>query len=83
MLASAGEDLDPDTFLQKRRDLDQAASLLNGERAAWAATLRDRLMVGPGADLGRVVSLTEAMQDPQTFPAALARSRGWHNRRCF
>lgn len=73
MLAAAGEDLNPDSFAGRRRDLDEAVRLLRGGPAALAATLRDRLLEGPGADLQGVVELIEAMQNPQDFPGALAR----------
>lgn len=73
MLAAAGEDLNPDSFTTRRRDLDEAVRLLRGAPAALAATLRDRLLEGPGADLAGVVELIEAMQNPQAFPGALAR----------
>lgn len=76
LLATAGEDLDPTTFSARRRDLDTAARLLRGPAAARAATLRDRLLDGPGANLEGVVRLTEAMDDPQAFPSALARLVG-------
>ncbi|MFT5685806.1 MAG: tetratricopeptide (TPR) repeat protein, partial [Myxococcota bacterium] len=72
-LSAAGEDLDPATFTDRRETLDRAARLLRGERAAQAATLRDRISTAPGVDLAGVVALTEAMRDPQTFPTALAR----------
>lgn len=73
LLASAGEDLDPASFPERRRDLDEAVRLLRGPAAARAATLRDRLLEGPGADLEGIVSLIEAMHSPQAFPEALAR----------
>ena len=73
LLATAGEDLDPHSFAGRREDLDTAARLLRGPAAARAATLRDRLLDGPGANLEGVVALTEAMDDPQAFPSALAR----------
>lgn len=73
LLATAGEDLDPTTFPERRRTLDTAVGLLRGPAAARAATLRDRLLEGPGADLEGIVSLIEAMQSPQAFPEALAR----------
>ncbi|MCB9766507.1 MAG: sigma 54-interacting transcriptional regulator [Alphaproteobacteria bacterium] len=73
LLYAAGEDLDPATFGQRRQDLDRAARLLRGPTASRAATLRDRLLEGPGAALEGIVELTEAMQDAQTFPAALSR----------
>lgn len=73
LLATAGEDLDPSSFSARRRDLDTAARLLRGPAAARAATLRDRLLDGPGANLEGVVALTESMDDPQAFPSALAR----------
>ncbi len=72
-LAAAGEDLDPDSFSQRRQQLDAAARMLRGEQAARAATLRDRISSAPGADLAGIVALTEAMREPQAFPAALAR----------
>ena len=72
-LAAAGEDLDPRSFSARRAQLDTAARLLRGSRAAQAATLRDRITTAPGADLDGIVALTEAMGNPQTFPAALAR----------
>lgn len=73
LLAASGEDIDPDTFAERRMRLDRAATYLRGSDAARAATLRDRLLVGPGAGLERIVGLTEAMQNPDSFPAALAR----------
>ncbi len=73
LLASAGEDLDPASFPSRRTDLDRAARLLRGEHAARAATLRDRLLEGPGAALDGIVALTEAFHEPEQFPAALAR----------
>ncbi|MCB9742778.1 MAG: sigma 54-interacting transcriptional regulator [Alphaproteobacteria bacterium] len=73
LLRAAGEDLDPESFQSRRDDLDQAAKLLHGSRASQAATLRDRLLVGPGAALEGIVELTEAMNDPQAFPGALGR----------
>ena len=73
LLAYAGEDLDPDSFPERRQDLDRAARLLRWDQAARAATLRDRLLVGPGAALEGIVQLTEAMHDPARFPEALAR----------
>lgn len=73
LLAAAGEDLDAATFGQRRADLDTAARLLRGTAAAQAATLRDRLLDGPGANLEGVVALTEAMNSPREFPGALAR----------
>ena len=76
LLASAGEDIDPDSFGRRRADLDHAARLLRGSAAADAATLRDRLLEGPGANLEGIVELTEAMHDPQAFPGALARLVG-------
>jgi transcriptional regulator with GAF, ATPase, and Fis domain len=76
LLASAGEDLDPDSFGRRRSDLDHAARLLRGSQAADAATLRDRLLEGPGANLEGIVELTEAMHDPRAFPGALARLVG-------
>src|SRR6185503_9534111 len=72
-LASAGEDLDPESFQARRRDLDEAVRLLRGASAARAATLRDRLLEGPGAELEGIVGLIEAMQSPRAFPEALAR----------
>ena len=73
LLAAAGEDLSPDSFARRRQDLEAAARLLRGEAAARAASLRERLLDGPGADLSGVVDLTESMNDPKRFPAALAR----------
>ncbi len=73
LLAAAGEDLDPQSFVTRRADLDRAAQLLRGAAAAQAATLRDRLLDGPGAALDGIVALTEAFHDPQALPAALAR----------
>jgi transcriptional regulator with GAF, ATPase, and Fis domain/tetratricopeptide (TPR) repeat protein len=73
LLAASGEDIDPDSFAERRLRLDRAATYLRGGDAARAATLRDRLLVGPGAGLERIVGLTEAMQNPDSFPAALAR----------
>jgi len=73
LLAAAGEDLDPDTFHLRRTDLDRAAKLLRGDHAARAATLRDRLLEGPGAALDGIVALTEAFHEPEEFPSALAR----------
>lgn len=72
LLSAAGEDLDPETFGARRDDLDHAARLLRGAEAASAATLRDRFLEGPGANLEGVVALTEAMHDPEAFPDALA-----------
>jgi hypothetical protein len=76
LLAAAGEDLDPESFGARRRDLDHAARLLRGAAAADAASLRDRLLDGPGANLEGIVQLTEAMHDPRAFPGALARLVG-------
>ena len=73
LLAAAGEDLDPRTFGARRTDLDQAARLLRGAEAGRAATLRDRLLEGPGAALDGIVALTEAFHEPEAFPSALAR----------
>lgn len=73
LLAAAGEDLDPETFAERRRGLGRAAGLLRGDDAARAATLRDRLLPAPGAALERIVELTEAMHDPAAFPETLAR----------
>jgi len=73
LLGTAGEDLDPASFQQRREDLDRAARLLRGESAARAATLRDRLLDGPGAALEGIVALTETMHDPKAFPEAMAR----------
>jgi len=73
LLSQAGEDLDPSTFSDRRADLDRAARLLRGPSAATAATLRDRLLDGPGAALEGIVELTEAFHDAESFPAALAR----------
>ncbi|MCB9795812.1 MAG: sigma 54-interacting transcriptional regulator [Alphaproteobacteria bacterium] len=73
LFRAAGEDLEPESFVRRRADLDQAARLLKGPRASWAASLRDRLLEGPGVALEGIVELTEAMQDPQGFPVALAR----------
>lgn len=72
LLHCAGEDLDPASFGQRRRDLQRAAQLLVGPAASRAATLRDRLLDNPGASLGSVVRLLAAIQDPETFPGALA-----------
>ena len=76
LLATAGEDLDPESFGGRRGDLDRAARLLRGAEAATAATLRDRFLEGPGANLEGIVQLTEAMHDPQAFPEALAQLVG-------
>lgn len=76
LLASAGEDLDPNTFEQRRRDLDLAARMLRGEGAARAATLRDRLLAAPGAGLARIADLLESVRDPKGFPKTLARIVG-------
>ncbi len=76
LLAAAGEDLDPDTLGARRSDLDRAARLLRGEPAGRAATLRDRLLDGPGANLEGIVELAEAMNHPEDFPGALARLVG-------
>ena len=73
LLSSAGEDMDPTTFSARRTDLDRAARLLRGPQAAAAATLRDRLLDGPGAALEGIVELTEAFHDAESFPSALAR----------
>lgn len=73
LLAWAGEDLDPDGFVERRAALTQAASLLRGPLAAKAVRLRERLLSGPGANLEGIVALTEAMHDPKAFPEALAR----------
>ncbi|HCH66355.1 MAG TPA: hypothetical protein DFR83_26360, partial [Deltaproteobacteria bacterium] len=72
LLAAAGEDLDPESFRWRRLDLDRAARLLRGDDAARAATLRDRMLDGPGAALEGIVDLTEAFHEPDAFPAALA-----------
>lgn len=73
LLAAAGEDLDPDGFAFRRERLTEAASLLAGEPAARALSVRDRLLAGPGAALETIVGLTEAFDDPARFPRALAR----------
>ena len=73
LLSSAGEGLDPATFASRRTDLDRAARLLRGPLAAEAATLRDRLLDGPGAALEGIVELTEAFHEAESFPSALAR----------
>ena len=73
LLAAAGEDLDPSSFAARRQDLDAAVHLLRGADAARAATLRDRLLEGPGAGLEGIVSLIQAMHSPQQLPSALAR----------
>lgn len=73
LLAHAGEDLDPASFAWRRRDLDLAARLLRGEPGSRAATLRDRLLEGPGAALEGIVELIEAMNTPQAVPTAIAR----------
>ena len=73
LMAAAGEDLDPETFPDRRKDLETAMRLLRGNAAARAAALRDRLLDGPAADLSGVVKLTESMADPRQFPAALAK----------
>ena len=73
LLGAAGEDLDPASFRGRREDLDRAASMLRDEQAARAATLRDRLLDGPGAALEGIVALTETMHDPKAFPEAMAR----------
>jgi len=72
LLAWAGEDLDPDSFASRRDALDLATKVLRGPSAARAASLRDRLLPGPGAALESIVTLTEAMGDPEGFPRALA-----------
>ncbi len=73
MLAWGGEDADPAAFPARREALGLAARFLRGPLAARAARLRERMLDGPGAALGEVVALTEAMHDPQAFPEALAR----------
>ncbi len=73
LLAWAGEDLDPDSFGARREALHLATNLLRGPTAGRAASLRDRLLPGPGAALESIVSLTEAMGDPASFPQALSR----------
>ena len=73
LLAWAGEDLEPETFAQRREALQLATNLLRGREAAQAAGLRDRLLPGPGAALESIVALTEAMGDPAGFPRALSR----------
>jgi DNA-binding NtrC family response regulator/tetratricopeptide (TPR) repeat protein len=72
LLAWAGEDIDPDSLVERRAALDRAARMLRGQGAARAATLRDRLLDGPGASLDGIVRLTEAMNDTEAFPRALA-----------
>ncbi len=72
LLAAAGEDVDPASFPKRRQMLQRATELLSGEEASRAATLRERLS-GPGARLTGVADLIEAIHDPPTFPAALAR----------
>lgn len=73
LLAWAGEDLDPESFAARRDALQQATDLLRGDAAARAASLRDRLLPGPGAALESIVTLTEAIGDPAGFPRALSR----------
>lgn len=73
LLAAAGEDLDPATFAVRRVDLGRAAAWLRGDPASRAATLRDRLLDGPGAGLQGIVALAEAIRDPRNFPAAVSR----------
>ena len=73
LLSWAGEDLDPNTFHLRRLDLNRAASMLRDEQAARAATLRDRMLDGPGAALEGIVKLTETMHDAKAFPEAMAR----------
>jgi len=73
LLAAAGEDLNPKSFTRRRLQLQRAAALLTGEDASRAATLRDRLLAGPGARLSGIAGVIEAIHDPPSFPAALAR----------
>lgn len=73
LLVSAGEDLQPSSFSERRRDLERAARLLRGPEASLAASLRDRLLEEHGASLEQVVALCETMTDPKSFPSALAR----------
>ncbi|RME27316.1 MAG: GAF domain-containing protein [Deltaproteobacteria bacterium] len=73
LLAWGGEDADPAAFPARREALGLAARFLRGPLAGRAARLRERTLDGPGAALGEVVALTEAMHDPQAFPEALAR----------
>lgn len=73
LLAWAGEDLDPDGFPARREALVAAARHLRGPASERAVRLRERILDGPGANLDGIVALTEAMDDPQAFPQALAR----------
>ncbi|MFZ5481766.1 MAG: protein kinase domain-containing protein [Myxococcota bacterium] len=73
LLAAAGEDLDPETFTDRRADLERAATWLAGEPAARAASLRDRLLDAPAARFSGIVDLAEAVGDPDEFPRAVAR----------
>lgn len=73
LLAWAGEDLDPDSFPDRRQALVAAARHLRGAASERAVRLRERLLDGPGANLDGIVALTEAMHDPRAFPQALAR----------
>jgi DNA-binding NtrC family response regulator/tetratricopeptide (TPR) repeat protein len=73
LLAAGGEGLDAAGLSVRRARLERAAQLLRGPRAARAATLRDRILDGPGAALDGIVALTEAIHDPNDFPEAVAR----------
>ncbi|MEL6344039.1 MAG: sigma 54-interacting transcriptional regulator [Myxococcota bacterium] len=73
LLASAGLEMDPSSFPARREALAKAAKMLYGDDAARAATLRDQMTDGSSADLTSIVELTEAMQDPEGFPVALAK----------
>jgi len=76
LLAAAGEDMDPGTFPERRRQLQRASELLQGEDASRAASIRDRLLAGPGARLTGMAGVIEAIHDPPAFPAALAKLVG-------
>lgn len=63
LLTAAGEDLDPDSFGQRRERLARATTLLSGEERARAVALRERLLEGPGAALEQIVQLIESIGD--------------------
>ncbi|MFK7930710.1 MAG: GAF domain-containing protein, partial [Myxococcota bacterium] len=61
LMAAGGEDLDPNSFALRRRQLERATELLEGERRVRCAALKDRLLEGPGAALDQIVRLVEAV----------------------
>lgn len=73
LMAAAGEATDLSRNEERGADLERAARLLRGDRAAEAAAVRQWLTGGGSIDLEGIAELTEAIQEPQGFPAALAR----------